>query len=203
MLTRTTTLALFPERSVNFYSVLSREINETLCSLDVSPKQRSAFTFRQSRLQNNRFKKWRTFQELGFRFIQPLKITLVKSTYPTGQHPKIPSISNTLISLGKTHIIASVILFILENPAFGNSSVIATPEYLFPFPIPHPVLKFWRQIPYPLNLSRIPHCSLVKVRIPGIRILPGQLSSQSVLITMHLLKLDQLFEGRFLRLTLS
>ena len=171
MLTRTTNLAWFPERSVNFYSVLSREINETLCSLDVSPKQYSAFVLRQSRVQNNPFKKWRTFQELGFRqFIQPLKITLVKSTYPTGQHPKIPSISNPLISLGKTHVIAAVILFILENPAFRNSSVIATPEYLFPFPIPHPVPKFWRQIPYPFNLSRIPHCILVKSRIPRIRI---------------------------------
>ena len=152
---------------------------------------------------NNRFKKWRTFQELGFRFIQPLKITLVKSTYPTGQHPKISSISNPLISLGKIHIIAAVILFILDNLAFRNSSVIATPEYLFPFPIPHPVPKFWRQIPYPFNLSRIPHCILVKSRISGIRIQPGQLSSQSVLITVHLLKLDQLFEGRFLPLTRS
>ena len=167
MPTRTTTLAWFPERSVNFYSVLSRQINETLCSLDVSPKQRSPFALRQSRVQNNRFKKWRTFQELGFRFIQPLKITLVKSTYPTGQHPKIPSISNTLISLGETHIIAEVTLFILENPAFRNSSVIATPEYLFPFPIPHSVPKFWRQIPYPFNLSRIPHCILVILVYPA------------------------------------
>ena len=142
-------------------------------------------------------------RRIRLQFIQPLKITLVKSTYPTGQHPKIPSISNTLISLGKTRMIASVILFILENPASRNSSVIATPEYLFPFPIPHPVPKFWRQIPYPLNLSRIPHCSLVKFRIPCIRIQPEQSTSQSVLITMHLLKLDQLFEGRFLRLTRS
>ena len=122
-----------------------------ICSLHVSPKQYSAFALRQSRVQNNRFKKWRTFQELGFRAIQPLKITLVKSTYPTGQHPKIPSISNLLISLGKTHIIAAAnILFILENPAFRNSSVIARlPSFFF------------------LSQSRIPFPNFgVKSRIP-------------------------------------
>ena len=157
MLTRTTTLAWFPERSVNFYSVLSREINETLCSLDVSPKQRSAFALRQSRLQNNWFKKWRTFQELGFRFIQPLKITLVKSTYPTGQHPKIPSISNPLISLEKTHIIMcfshplhsresrvpkfichcySRISFSFPNSASRAQILASNPVSLKPFPNP-------------------------------------------------------------------
>ena len=191
MLTQTTALAWFPERSVNFYSVLSREINQTLCSLDVSPKQRSAFALRQSRLQNNRFKKWRTFQELGFRFIQPLKITLVKSTYPTGQHPKIPSISNTLISLGKTHIIASVhsresrvpkfichcysrISFSFPNSASRAQILASNPVSLKPFP--NPALYFG-QIPDPgythpartVKLSVCPHHhALVETR-PVVR----------------------------------
>ena len=59
-----------------------------------------------------------------------------------------------------------------KNPA-SRTSVITIPNIPF-FPIPHLVPKFWRitlpgsrQIPYPVNVSRIPHCVLVKSRSPG------------------------------------
>ena len=63
--------------------------------------------------------------------------------------------------------------FFHENPASRNS-VIAIPNIVF-FLVPHPCPNFGesripqlRQIPYPVNVSRIPHCIIVITWTPGI-----------------------------------
>ena len=77
-----------------------------------------------------------------------------------------------MLGSGKRDPNTAFALILQENPAI-RTSVIAIPN-IVSFPTPHPVPTFWRiplpgsrQIPYPVNVSGITHCILVKSRISG------------------------------------
>ena len=77
-----------------------------------------------------------------------------------------------MLGSGKRDPNTAFALILQESPAI-RTSVIAIPN-IVSFPAPQPGPKFWRiplpesrQIPYPVNVSGIPHCILLKSRIPG------------------------------------